>query len=347
MTLINHQWLLASRPVGDIESSNFKWNETPVKEIEEGEVLVRVIYLSLDPTNRGWMNARATYLPPIEIGDVMRGITLGVIERSNNEKFAVGEIVQGTLGWQKYAVSNGRGLTKVPTLPGVPLDAYLGLFGMIGMTAYFGLIDVGKPKEGDTLVVSGAAGAVGSLVCQIGKILKLRVIGIAGTDEKCRYLTEELGIDGAINYKKELVRKGLRDHCPDGIDVFFDNVGGDILNEVLGQINLFARIVLCGMISQYNAAGPTPGPTNLGNLLVRRGRMEGFIVMDYFERSMEAMTALAEWYFGGQLRYRTEIVEGLDRAPEAILKLFDGNKKGKLIVQVSEPALEATSAHFT
>ena len=339
MTLINQQWLLASRPVGEIDPTNFQWHETEVKEIDDGELLIRNIYLSLDPTNRGWMNARATYLPPLDIGDVMRGIGLGVVERSKNGKFSEGDIVQGMLGWQRFAVSTGSGVTKVPLLPGVPLDAYLGLFGMIGMTAYFGLLDIGQPQEGETLVVSGAAGAVGSLVCQIGKIKKLRVIGIAGSDEKCRYLTDELGIDGAINYKTESVNKGLRHHCPDGIDVFFDNVGGEILNDVLGQINLFARIVLCGMISQYNATRPVPGPSNLVNLLVRRGRMQGFIVLDYYKRTMEAMTALGEWYFNGQLRYRTEIVQGLDQAPQAINRLFNGNKSGKLIVEVSEPVL--------
>jgi NADPH-dependent curcumin reductase CurA len=298
--------------------------------------VVRNIYLSLDPTNRGWMNAAPTYLPALALGDVMRGITIGVVEQSRNSKFEVGDLVQGLLGWQMYAISDGRGLTKFQQFPGVPLDAFLGLFGMIGLTAYFGLLDVGRPKEGETLVVSGAAGAVGSLVCQIGKIKGLRVIGIAGSDEKCSYLTDELGVDGAINYKTENVKKALRTHCPEGIDLYFDNVGGEILDTVLGQINLFARIILCGMISQYNASEPQPGPYNLVNLLVRRGRMQGFIVMDYYDRADEAMAALAQWYGAGKISYRTEIVQGLREAPQTLNRLFDGNKTGKLIVQLSD-----------
>lgn len=336
MTKINQQWLLASRPVGQIKESNFKWHESPVDELQDGEVLIRNIYLSLDPTNRGWMNPTATYLPALDIGDVMRGMAVGVVEQSKNATFSEGDLVQGLLGWQLYTTSDGRGLTKFQQFPGVPLDAFLGLFGMIGITAYFGLLDVGQPKEGETLVVSGAAGAVGSLVCQIGKLKGLRVVGIAGSDEKCRYLTDDLGIDGAINYKTDNIKKALRQHCPDGIDIYFDNVGGEILDTVLGQINLFARIVLCGMISQYNATEPVPGPYNLVNLLVRRGRMQGFIVLDYYDRADEAMAALAEWYFEKKVQYRTEIVPGLKSAPTAINRLFDGNKKGKLIVQVSE-----------
>ncbi len=336
MPLFNPRWLLTSRPVGLAGPDNFTWEEVPLSEPAEGEIRVRSVYLSLDPTNRAWMNPTATYLPPVALGEVMRGLALGVVETSNNPKFAVGDIVTGLIGWQTYLVGDGRGLAKIQRFAGVPLDAYLGLFGMIGRTAYFGLLEIGEPRAGETLVVSGAAGAVGSLVCQIGKILGLRVIGIAGTDEKCRYLTEELGIDGSINYKTERVNKALRARCPEGIDVFFDNVGGEILDAVLGQINLHARIVLCGMISQYNASEPAPGPKNLINLIPRRGKMQGFIITDYIKRAKEVNDALAEWYLQGRLRYRTEIVQGLAQAPAALNRLFSGQKSGKLIVQVSE-----------
>jgi NADPH-dependent curcumin reductase CurA len=243
--------------------------------------------------------------------------------------------VQGLLGWQDYAISNGTGLTALPVNPAIPLTAYFGLFGHIGLTAYFGLLDIGRPKQGETLVVSAAAGATGSLVGQIGKIKGCRVVGIAGGDEKCRWLTEELGFDAAINYKKESVDEALKRHCPDGIDVYFENVGGKILDAVLSHINLRARIVLCGLIAQYNATEPVPGPYNFVNILVKRARVEGFIVLDYLPRAQEAFADLGKWYLEGKLKYRVDVVEGLEHAPQAINRLFEGSNTGKLILKIS------------
>lgn len=332
----NQQWRIAARPTGMIQESDFVWHEEAVPAPGEGEILVRNIYLSLDPTNRGWMNETATYLPPLALGDVMRGSAIGVVEESNHPTFAAGDMVTGLLGWQKYYVGNGRGLAPFTWDRRLPLDAYMGLFGAIGLTAYFGLLEIGQPKEGETLVVSGAAGAVGSLVGQIGKLLGMRVVGIAGTAEKCRYLTETLGFDAAINYKIDPLHKSLKEHCPNGVDVYFENVGGKIMEAVLNHINLRARIVLCGLISQYNATERVPGPYNLGNILVQRARMEGFIVLDYYPRAAEATAALGDWYAAGKLQYRTHIEQGLQTAPSAVQKLFTGENNGKLMVQVSE-----------
>lgn len=334
MTQINKQWRIAARPVGRVEESDFDWVEEPVPALQEGQVLVRNVYLSIDPTNRGWLNETRTYLPPLPLGSVVRGTGLGVVEASANERFQPGDRVMGLLGWQLYALNDGRGLTPVPEL-GVPLTAHLGLFGHIGLTAYFGLLEIGQPRTGETLVVSAAAGAVGSLVGQIGKIHGCHVVGIAGTDEKCRWITEELGFDAAINYKTESVPERLKALCPRGVDIYFDNVGGPILNAVLSRINLHARIVLCGLISQYNNAG-SPVPVNLGALLVQRARLEGFIVLDYVPRMMEAFPHLAQWYMQDRLKYRVHIVDGLEQAPAALNMLFDGANQGKLIVQVSD-----------
>jgi len=240
------------------------------------------------------------------------------------------------LGWQEYLISDGTGLTVLPKELPVPLTAHFGLFGHIGLSAYFGLLDIGKPKAGETLVVSAAAGAVGSLVGQIGKIIGCRVVGIAGTDEKCHRLTDELGFDAAINYKKESVFRRLKEHCPNGIDVYFDNVGGNILDTVLALINIRARIVICGLISQYNAEKPVPGPYNYGNILIKRARVEGFIVLDYFDRAEEAISKLAAWYAEGKIKYRVDVVEDLRKAPETMNRLFDGSHSGKLIIKVSE-----------
>jgi hypothetical protein len=332
---MNRQWRLAARPVGLIKQSDFVWKQEPAPAPGDGEVLVRNLYLSLDPTNRGWVSDRETYMTPVGIGDVMRGTTIGVVEESHNPDFPQGSLVQGLLGWQDYALSNGAGLTRLPDNPNIPPTAYFGLFGHIGLTAYFGLLDVGRPKEGETLVISAAAGATGSLVGQIGKIKGCRVVGIAGGDEKCRWLTEELGFDAAINYKAESVVEGLKKHCPQGLDLYFENVGGKILDDVLSQINVRARIVLCGLISQYNATEPVPGPYNFVNILVKRARVEGFIVIDYFDRAQEAIADLSKWYFEGKIKYRVDVVEGLELAPQALNKLFDGSNMGKLIVKIS------------
>ena len=335
MTLTNQQWLLAARPQGPITPDIFQWREAPVPAVDDGQVRVRNVYLSLDPAMRGWMNAGGSYMPAVEIGAVMRGGTVGIVEESRAAGFAPGDIVQGTLGWQTYAVVPGRALLKLPLPADLPLEAQVGLFNHIGLTAWFGLFDVGQPQDGETLVVSGAAGAVGSLVVQMGRIRGLRVVGIAGSDDKCRRLVEELGADAAVNYKTENVRQALRSHCPDGIDIVFENVGGEILDASLAQINLGARVALCGLISQYNATAPVPGPYYFGNLIVKRARIQGFLVSDYYPRVAEALPQMVQWYRDGRLRYELDVVEGLEQAPTAINRLFSGEKRGKLAVRVS------------
>jgi NADPH-dependent curcumin reductase len=338
MSKTNVQWLLASRPQGMPSTANFQRNEAALPaELSDGQVLVRVVYLSLDPTNRVWMNEADSYLPAIPLGGVMRGGAIGFVEDSKNPAFASGDLVQGLLGWQQYYLSaTGKDLTKLPNLP-IPLDAHFGLLAHIGFTAYFGLLDIGQPKEGETLVVSAAAGAVGSLTGQIGKIKGCRVVGIAGSDEKCKWLTEELGFDAAINYRNGDLYKQLKVACPKGVDIYFENVGGATLEAVLALINNNARIPLCGMISQYNAENAEPGPRNLASLVMHRGLMKGFIVMDYAPRFAEAAKELVTWYATGKLKYRTDIVKGIDHAPEALLKLFNGSNTGKLLVEVSAP----------
>ena len=333
---INRQWRLAARPVGLIKESDFEWHEETIPTPGEGKILIRNIYLSLDPANRGWVSEVKSYVPPVAIGEVMRGITIGVVEQSNHADFQAGDIVQGILGWQDYAITDGAGLTQLPKDPSLPLTAYLALFGIIGPTAYFGLLDIGKPEAGETLVVSAAAGAVGSLVGQIGKIKGCRVVGIAGSDEKCNWITEALGFDAAINYKTEPVHQRLQKHCPDGIDVYFDCVGGEILDAVLDLINVSARIVICGMISHYNATEPVPGPYNFVSILKQRARVEGFIILDYMNRFQEAIEDLGRWLAAGMIQYRVDVVDGLENAPRAINKLFNGSNKGKLIIKVSE-----------
>ena len=330
----NHQWRLAARPVGIIKEADYQWAEEPVPELQDGQVLIRNLYLSLDPANRAWVREEGSYMAPIPLGSVMLGIAVGVVEESRNPNFQAGDNVQGFLGWQEYAVSDGAGLNKLPNNPAIPLTAYLGLFGGIGLTAYFGLLDITDPKPGETLVVSAAAGAVGSIVGQIGKIKGCRVVGIAGSDEKLKWIVDELGYDAAINYKTENIRQGLKRTCPNGIDIYFDNVGGEILDAALAMINLRARISVCGMISQYNTTAPVPGPYNLINILTKRAKMQGFIVTDYLPRAQEAIPELIKWYMEGKLKYRVDVVEGLKEAPRAVNKLFEGSNQGKLIIKV-------------
>ncbi len=329
----NQQWLIAAHPRGEVKESDFRWNQVRLGDPGDGQVLVRTVYLSLDPTNRVWMNGAESYLPPLALGDVMRGVGIGVVEESRHPGFAKGDIVQGLVGWQQYSLSDGTGLGKLPKGLPVSLTAFFGLLGHIGLTAYFGLLDITQPKPGETLVISTAAGAVGSLVGQIGKIKGCRV-GLTGTDEKCHWIKDELGFDAAINYKTENVYESLKRHCPKGIDIYFDNVGGAILEAVLNLINLKARISVCGMISQYNADGPVPGPSNLANLIMKRARMEGFLCTDYTPRAEEAFTQMIGWLMQGKLKYRVDVVQGLENAPRALPKLFNGSNAGKLIVQV-------------
>ena len=332
----NRQWRLAARPVGLPTDSVWQWTESPVPELADGEVQVRVRYISLDPAMRGWMNDGKSYLPPVPLGDVMRAGGLGEVVASHTPGFVVGDWVTGMLGVQEYATiapGGPRAMAKIdPNIK--PITLWLSALGMVGMTAYFGLLDICAPKEGETVVVSAAAGAVGSLVGQIAKIKGCRVIGIAGGVEKCRYIVEERGFDAAIDYKSEDVRTALEKHCPKGIDVYFDNVGGAILEAVLANLARKARISICGAISQYNATDGMIGPRNYMNLLVTRSRMEGFLVMDYGQRFPEAIKEMAGWIAAGKLKSREEVHEGLENFPSVFLKLFRGDNLGKLLLKL-------------
>ncbi len=336
----NLQVRLASRPVGLPRENDFEVIERPIEDPGPGEVLVRIIYLSLDPAMRGWMDDRKSYLPPIALGDVMRGLTVGEVVTSNHPDFSPGDRVQGGLGWQSYAVAKGEELTPLP--PELALRVALGPLGMTGMTAYFGLLDIGKPKSGETVLISGAAGAVGSVVGQIARLKGCRAVGLAGGAEKCAWLTEELGFDAAIDYKNtEDLSAALRTACPNGVDVFFDNVGGEILDTALRNLSRGARVVICGAISQYNATEAVPGPANYLALLVQRARMEGFIIFDYRERFGEALDYLGKALRDGDLHYREHVVAGLRNAPSALLHLFDGSNHGKLLVGVGPETADA------
>ena len=334
MPLTNQQWRLAQRPTGLVDDATLTFSEQPVPALTDGQFRVRILLLSLDPTNRIWMNDADSYLPAVKIGDVMRGGGVGVVEESKHPGFAVGEHVSGLLGWQKYLVTDGTGIGKVPAL-GIPLTAYFGLLAHIGITAYFGVLDIGKPKAGETLVVSAAAGAVGSIAGQIGKIKGCRVVGIAGSDDKCKWLTDSLGFDAAINYRTENLDEALKRTCPSGIDIYFENVGGKTLEAVLDNINIHARIPVCGMISTYNLASPEPAPRNLSRLIMKRALMQGFLVSDYMPRAAEAVKDIVGWYAAGKIQYRVDVVKGLENTPKTLNKLFDGSNQGKLLIEVS------------
>ncbi|MCW2990709.1 MAG: putative NADP-dependent oxidoreductase [Solirubrobacterales bacterium] len=332
MAPTNQQFLLASRPHGTVKREDFDFVEGPAPSPGDGELLVEIEYLSLDPAMRGWMNEGRSYVPPVGIGEVMRAGAVGRVVESRNERFAEGDHVTGMLGMQRYAVSDGKGIQKVdPSL--APLPTYLGALGMPGMTAYFGLLEVGKPVEGDTVVVSGAAGAVGGLVGQIAKIKGARVIGIAGGPEKCAQVVEELGFDACIDYKAGDVAAGLREHCPDGINVYFDNVGGEILEACLARLALHARVVICGAISQYNATEP-PKLANYMALLVTRSSMTGIIVFDWAARYREGAEQMAQWLAEGKITAREDVVEGFETFPETLQMLFTGQNNGKLVLKV-------------
>ena len=334
MTTKNRQFRLASRPVGTPTADNWNLVTDDIPTPNEGEVLLKTLYISLDPAMRGWMNEGKSYIKPVQIDEVMRAGTLGKVIESKDPNFKPGDFVTGNTGVQEYAVAPGKLLYKVdPRL--APLPTYLGTLGMPGMTAYFGLLKTGLPKEGETVVISGAAGAVGTVVGQIAKIKGCRVVGIAGGEEKCRYLVEELGFDGAIDYKAENVKAGLKRTCPQGVDVFFDNVGGDILDTVLTHINLRARIVICGAISQYNNTTAPKGPSNYMSLLVNRARMEGIVVFDNAPHYGEAAREMAQWIMEGKLKSREHVVQGFETFPETLLMLFKGENFGKLVLQVA------------
>ena len=334
----NRQWILKARPSGKLTGEEFLWNETPIPRLSDGQVLIRTLWLSIDPAQRIWM-ARDSYKPAVPLGDVMQSFAVGQVLESRLSDFKRGDLVRGEFGWQDYVVIDGKnfgGMQKVPA--GTPPNLALGLFGLNGLTAYVGMAEVGKINAGETVVVSGAAGATGSLAGQIAKLKGCRVIGTAGGKEKCDWLVEEAHFDAAINYKNEDVGTRLSELCPNGIDVFFDNVGGEVLNEVLARINLHARIVLCGSISKSDAATPQPGPANYSNLVARRARMEGFTGLDYPTRVPEAFEALGRWQRDGRLVHKEDVAYGLENAPQALLRLFSGENFGKQLVKVADLA---------
>jgi NADPH-dependent curcumin reductase CurA len=331
---MNRQLLLVDRPVGLVGDDDFELVETPVPELAEGEALMRTIYLGIDATVRTWLNRGEGYLPAVEIGEVVRCSGIGRIVATRSPAYEIGDVAYSLPGWQDYAIVRDDLYTT--KLEGVTdLRSMMSVFGATGAAAYFGLLDVGRPKEGETVVVSAAAGATGSIVGQIAKIKGCRVVGIAGSDEKCGWVIDELGFDGCINHRIADIPRELAELCPDRVDVFFDNVGGPILDAVLGRLNMHGRVVLCGAISVYNDQGRPPGPANYLNLIARRGRMEGFITLDYWDRFEECFTQLREWADAGLLRWREEMYDGLEQAPTALNALFTGANTGKVIVQVA------------
>jgi hypothetical protein len=318
--------------VGD---EHFRWLEEPVPEItSDGQLLVRTLYLSCDPTQRGWM-ARDTYLPAVRIGEVMRSFGVGRVVESRHPGYREGQLVQGLLGWQDYALLDG-GSARLSVVPeGVPIPIAMSALGITGLTAYFGLLEIGRPEAGETVVVSGAAGATGSVVGQIARLKGCRVVGIAGGPEKCRWLVDEARFDAAIDYRSEDVAARLGELCPGGIDIYFDNVGGEILDAALARLAFKGRVVLCGAIADYNRSELGPGPRNYLNLLLQRGRMEGFIILDFLERAGEAVAELGRWVEAGEIKVEVDIQEGLENAPRTLRRLFTGANRGKQLLKVS------------
>ena len=331
----NRKVILKSRSDGYPELSNFGLVEEPIPQPKEGEVLIKAIWLSLDPYMRGRMRDVQSYAPPVQLGDVIVGGVVGRVVEARTPAFAVGDLVVGPLGWQEYATSDGRNLLPVDPALG-PLSTAVGILGMPGMTAYFGLLDVGRPNPGDTVVVSAASGAVGQVVGQIARIMGCRVIGIAGTQEKIDYIVKELGFDVGINYKTDDVRAALASACPLGIDVYFDNVGGDITDAVMENLADFSRLVICGQISQYNLAEPALGPRNVRLLTTHQARMEGFLVFQFTARHDEGRRRIAGWIREGKLKYKEDVMDGTENAPAAFIGMMRGENFGKLLVKVSQ-----------
>ena len=330
------RWVLRRRPTGEIQPGDLELIEEQIPDLADGEVLVRTLYLSLDPTNRIWMSDQDQYMPPVQIGDTMRGGSIGVVERSRSDRFKQGDVVNtGLGGWTSHVVANGGMLMPTPQLPGVPLTAYMSVLGATGLTAWFGMCDIGKPQAGETVVVSAAAGAVGSIAGQLAKLKGARVIGIAGGKAKCDWLTGELGFDGAIDYKNEDVGAALDRLCPNGIDVNFENVGGDIMDAVFNRMNNYSRMPLCGMISTYNDDSRPSGPTDFSRVLMHRITVRGFIITDFLPRAGEAMAELIPWVMEGKLKWKVHVDQGLDGAMDSLQRLFTGAHDGKLLIQVS------------
>lgn len=335
MADLNRVWRLRKRPVGMIGDDVLSLEQEAIPEPDEGQLLMRLNYLSLDPTNRIWMSDMDQYMPPVALGDPMRGVVCGTVMKSKHPGFTPGDVVSGLGTWADYQVGVPGMLNKMPPLGEVSVADAFGLMAVVGPTAYFGLMDLGMPKAGETVVVSAAAGAVGSIVGQIAKIQGCRAVGLAGSDEKCRWIVDDLGFDAAINYKTEDVSAALQRTCPQGIDIYFDNVGGDILDACLKQMNLFGRIPTCGLISQYNATGEVPGPKNYPMILMQRLKVQGFIVLDYAARYPEAIGALGQWLQSGQLKFRVDMHDGLEHAVSTLRKLYTGENQGKLMLRVA------------
>ena len=331
----NRQFRLAARPAGLAKRSDWNLTTEKVTAPAEGQVLVKVLQLSLDPAMRGWMNEGRSYIAPVGIGEVMRAGGVGKVIASKNASFAVGDHVSGGFGVQEYCISDGKGVAKVDLRQGT-IPQWLNALGMPGMTGYFGLLDVGQPKAGETVVVSGAAGAVGQTVGQVAKIKGCRAVGIAGGRAKCDFVVNELHYDACIDYKGGNVKDGLKEHCPKGVDVYFDNVGGEILDTVLTRINRGARIVICGAISQYNNTEAVKGPSNYLSLLVNRARMQGMVVFDYADRYALAVKDIAQWMREGKFVSREDVVSGIENFPDTLNKLFSGENFGKLVLKVAD-----------
>jgi NADPH:quinone reductase len=332
----NLKILLKSRPTGMPTMENFQFVEEEVPVPKDGEILIKTLYLSVDPYMRGRMSDAKSYVAPFPVGEVLTGGVVGQVVESHNENFRVGELVTAELGWARYSVSDGQKVRKIDPTAG-PITTALGVLGMPGLTAYFGLLDIGKPQPGETVVVSGAAGAVGSVAGQIAKIKGCRVVGIAGSETKVRYLVDELGFDAAVNYKTDNLHAALKQACPNGVDVYFDNVGGDVTDAVIYRINTNARIVLCGQIAQYNLEKVDVGPRLFTQLLIKSAMVKGFIVTQYAQRANEGIQALSQWLREGRIKYSEHIVEGLENAVDAFLGLFRGDNIGKQLVHVSDP----------
>ena len=332
----NRQFRLAQRPTGRVDDSTFALAAVPAPTPAPGEALVRALYLSLDPTNRIWITDMEQYMPPVQLGEVMRGYGIGQVVASHDPNLAPGDLVNGMLGWQDYTIAGpANPMQKLPSGLPIPIPALLSVCGATGLTAYFGLTDLGAPKAGETLLVSAASGAVGSIVGQIGKILGMRVVGITGGPAKCRHIVEELGFDAAVDYRAADWREQLIAATPGGVDVNFENVGGDIMDAVIHRMNLHSRLVLCGMISGYNGDEKSLG--DFTQLLMKRITLRGFIILDYVPRFMEGVMQLTQWLMAGKLKHSETIVDGLEHAPEALNRLFDGDKMGKLMIKVAEP----------
>jgi len=334
----NRSWRLRQRPEGIIDENDLELVTDEIPEIQEGQVLAKTIYFSLDPTNRIWMSDIDQYMEPVEIGDIMRaGGSLAIVEESKVPHVKVGDIVQGGMhgGWQEYFIIPGEEAAAIPLVESIPLTALISVLGFTGPTAYFGFLDIGQPKKGETVVVSAAAGAVGSIVCQIAKIKGCRVVGIAGSDEKCNWLKNDLKVDEVINYKKDDILESLKEKCPEGIDIYFENVGGETLDAALTLMNNYGRIPVCGLISMYND-WETPGPKMFRNILMKRLTVKGFLVSDYLDRYAESLQSLSEWMAEGKIQYKVDIVEGIENAPSAVNKLFTGENNGKLVIKVSD-----------